>query len=154
MGRTLSHYPPLNDVELRSEQVVDLHGASYVDVGVLIDAGEDVDGPKAGGVQQRYEFVAVPLAHCQRVLLAPPVRRLGADRHVDAAVFLVDGVDAAAQRDLAVGRLVPVANVPAERLLLVVEDERAAGKELAFYADKAIQPELPARATSPEYSPK
>ena len=71
---------------------------------------------------------AVPLTHRQLVLL-DAVTRLRADRHVHAAIVLVDGVDPARQGNRPLARRVPFADAPLERLLLVVEHERAARLE-------------------------
>src|SRR6266576_3016676 len=98
----------------------------YVDQRVLIDSGANLDRCKSGGVQERHQLVAVPLAHGKCVLLAPTVNRLRAERHMDAAVIVVDGVDAAGQRDLFEGRFAPVPYAPAELALFIVKDERPA----------------------------
>src|SRR3954453_8591711 len=86
--------------------------ARYVDHSVLIDTREYVDGRKAGPMQERYELVPVPLAHGQGVVFTAPVLGVGPDRQMDAAVGLVDVVDADAQRDLAAGRFTPIPHVP------------------------------------------
>jgi hypothetical protein len=100
-----------------------------VDQRVLIDTRADVDGFKARAMQHRHELVAVPLAHRQSVLLSPAIKSLCADRHVDAAVVLVDCIDPDGQRDLTLGGIAPISYAPAKWLFLVVEDKRSPRQE-------------------------
>src|SRR5438045_9100422 len=48
----------------------------YVDQRVLIDSGANLDRCKSGGVRERHQLVAVPLAHGSCLHLARTVDRL------------------------------------------------------------------------------
>src|SRR5262249_2420426 len=104
----------------------------------------DVHSGEPGGVESRFELVAIPLAHRDRVFLgAVALRRT--DRHADGAVGVVDGVDAGAERDLAVRWVAPVAYAPLELSFLVVEDEPPSGEKCAMEPGEAGDVLLPRR---------